>query len=751
MESRKCLDDKELRAAELSLDWWSGQPYCVTGDSAVVYQLITKKQSFAIKCYTTDIPSLIEHYQQLQMFFYSRRNQLFVSPEIIPKGIQISKQRFPILKMDWVEGKTLRQYVSENINKPNVLLETAHKLAQAAAVLRDYNFVHGTVNPDNVLVTKDVLKLVDYDFSFGAGIQMPLYRPAESLFLHPQCKDGSSLNDNFAFHVLCTTLIVLAFEPQRLRQSDGLVFQQEDFKDREGSQLFAHLLQHPHGKVRETCQRLAEVLTMPPDDVPGVEPGAVSTDIPLIAVPKWLKSDIGSQGETTALDHGQDQRQNEVTTLRDYRTELQEVLSSIKPSSQPGQVNVLGLTPAVARIIAPVSIILMLCSLVAMAHYFWLSVLFDLSMILANVGLWYHLYSIDPEIHAMRASQESLTSSLTRLHSIQEYLSELASQIDYDGRVLDTEVVEELKRQKTICISASSQLATIRGAVSQKLAALATAHQARIALLSETRRGDVSDLESSVGKRLGEIKEDLSEIAVKEAMELNVALESAQRQYLERELRNCTIVSSSVMAIDENTAGLLSVSGVKSAWDVDDSRLSTVNGLKQSAHKSLVHWRRYHEKQAELTKPVFLNAAEKASATKELNRTRNQLLQERKRLEEHYDQQREEIEELHRIASLQLERLRGQADAQARRDAEIESWQSSLDCAVTESKRLEQHIAVERARLSKIRAEIEDGKRDCVSKVQTLEGMLESSAPASFKEYVRGLLRYSGRSRANNA
>ncbi len=87
----------------------------------------------------------------------------------LDQGIRVAGQWYPVLKMQWVEGLTLNQFVKQSLDKPATLEALLHLWAKMAKYLRAAEVGHCDLQHGNVLLVPGAsanmlaLKLIDYD------------------------------------------------------------------------------------------------------------------------------------------------------------------------------------------------------------------------------------------------------------------------------------------------------------------------------------------------------------------------------------------------------------------------------------------------------------------------------------------------------------------------------------------------------------------------------------------------------------
>ena len=752
LTSLRCLDDRTLKSSELTLDWWSGQPWHIIGDASVVYQLSTRKKSYAVKCFTREDHDRIEHYKQLARYFYARTSDLFVEWEFLPRGIEIGKRRYPVLKMPWVPGKTLRAYVADNILRSNILLDLAEQLVRASSQLQDLGFVHRSVHPDNIIVTNHGLKLVDLDHSLAPGVMVPIEAPLAGIFEYPYLKIGSGRapSDNFAFQLLHTTLISLAFQPELLQSNEALLFSEKDFEDTAASQVFQLLLNHPHSRVRESCRCLEAALCLPPDQIPSLLPENAEQASPPASLPQWLKDELAGRlahsvpapaaGRPGLPALGELPAKN--ASAFDYRSTLGEQLPSLPALLQAERVKTRWLTPGVAKISILASVVLMACSLICpvLRDHVSLCILFDLALVLANFGLWNRLYVNDPEQTILRSHQDLIERRLQSLRAIEAHLKETVAQLQVDNRALESQLGAQIAQQSTIVTRIQSDIAALSGTSRQKLASLEREHQARLRVLRDLRDAEMSELQSTVGKLIQEIEHDLDTLAAQELNALEDMLRQVQKRHVENELKKCLVESSAVMGLDGSTATVLRRGGIATALDVCDEKLAAVPGVRTSVIKALINWRHFNEEQCAVTRPIFLSVADKGSATKNIDRDRSHLVRQLRKLQGNRAATSTEVGEFYQIAFAQLERIQKMSELQAQRDDEVRKCQASLDAAVASRRGLEEQFKRELQRIASLSNEVDQSRQQCESEIENLERVQTSSKPKTFQEYAMSQL-----------
>lgn len=148
-----------------------GEPIMTSGNFAVVFKMEDPQSGkfYVIKCFTKEQEGRTEAYKEIAEELTTVNSPYILSVNYLEKELfvdtmQTNEIEFPVLLMDWVEGKTLDKYLRENLDDKYALEMLAYRFSQLVQWLIPQPFAHGDLKPDNILVREDgTLVLVDYD------------------------------------------------------------------------------------------------------------------------------------------------------------------------------------------------------------------------------------------------------------------------------------------------------------------------------------------------------------------------------------------------------------------------------------------------------------------------------------------------------------------------------------------------------------------------------------------------------------
>ena len=131
-----CFSDPDLREGTVVTDTL-GMPRPHSGNFADVYQVRgAGGQSWAVKCFTREVPMRHTRYQGISEHLRQAGPSFMVQFQYLEEGIRIRRRWYPVLKMDWVEGLTLNEFVAKYVDQPKVLYRLARMWVKLSLQLR---------------------------------------------------------------------------------------------------------------------------------------------------------------------------------------------------------------------------------------------------------------------------------------------------------------------------------------------------------------------------------------------------------------------------------------------------------------------------------------------------------------------------------------------------------------------------------------------------------------------------------------
>jgi len=265
------MSDPDLKGGEPTVNAM-GLPVPRSGNFADVYEFKGSSGTmWAVKCFTRRVEGLQERYTKINQYLAKAELPFIVGFKFLQQGIRIHGEWHPLLKMEWVEGFTLNEFVRQNADKRNYLHGLMQMWAKLTGKLRDANMAHADLQHGNVLLvpgntpSKLGLKLIDYD-----GMWVPPLADYHSgevghpNYQHPLRLKERLFNaevDRFPHLVIAcalrATLVGGRAFWDKFDNGDNLLFREQDLREPASAPIFKALWELDDRVVRALAGHIA--------------------------------------------------------------------------------------------------------------------------------------------------------------------------------------------------------------------------------------------------------------------------------------------------------------------------------------------------------------------------------------------------------------------------------------------------------------------------------------------------------------
>ncbi len=255
----------KLQAAEFV--WDSLGPTLARGSSAVVFQASVQGRPQALRCYIRNDASSRDRYSALDAYLAGHDLRPYVSGTTWLDGaIMVNRAAWPVLTMEWIDGRTLNEYVDFLAAGSNTaaLATLAGKWRELVALLQRSDFAHGDLQHGNIMVDQDgQLRLVDFNGVWIPQLagQAPPTEFGHPNYQHPAVRLWDRWLDTFSALVIYLSLVALGKDPGlwlALYNSKNLLFAKNDFFPPFKTEAWKQLAALGDPQVDELTRRLQE-------------------------------------------------------------------------------------------------------------------------------------------------------------------------------------------------------------------------------------------------------------------------------------------------------------------------------------------------------------------------------------------------------------------------------------------------------------------------------------------------------------
>lgn len=251
-----------------------------SGGYTTVFPFNTKdSKKIAVRCWIADIGDAKKRSQEISHFLEALNNPYFCDFKYLDNALLINGILHPLVIMEWVEGKPLKEFINDNAGSLTAILPV---LAENFKVMVEYfhnqDIAHGDLQHGNIMVKPDgSLVIIDYDSMYIKPLD-GMHDNIKGLpgYQHPariKNQKVSPVLDYFSELVIYLSLQAFANEPAmwaEYYETEDLLFSKEDFHSPNDSDLIKKLSRSSNSKISDLTQQLIEQLKY--DDISKLSP-----------------------------------------------------------------------------------------------------------------------------------------------------------------------------------------------------------------------------------------------------------------------------------------------------------------------------------------------------------------------------------------------------------------------------------------------------------------------------------------------
>jgi len=254
-----------------------------SGSYAVVFKAKDYYSEYAIRCFISAEQENIDRYRKIDSYLKNLNASWITKIQLLEDEINIGYQYYPVIKMDWIEGQLLNNFITQVIYNNTALTELQKEVVSISKSLENLKVGHGDIQCGNIIVAKNsngknIIKLIDYD-----GMYIPSFSNKINLergrteFQHPnrsQIQYNEKI-DRFSFWVILCAIEAIKFDKSLwfevmrggFNTLDNLLFLGDDFKYFNNSKLVDRLYSLNKSSLNFYLDKLNKFCNSSPESV----------------------------------------------------------------------------------------------------------------------------------------------------------------------------------------------------------------------------------------------------------------------------------------------------------------------------------------------------------------------------------------------------------------------------------------------------------------------------------------------------
>jgi serine/threonine protein kinase len=225
-----------------------GLPRAISGNFASVYPIHRDGERWALRCFLVPSEDRQDRYHIIARHLARRCPPCLSTFDFLPEGVLVHGQRYPALRMLWIEGRTLSSWIGERITQPAAIARLEVAWLELLKSLKRARIAHGDLQHGNIIVCPDGrLHLIDYDGMWVPGLSGRFATELGHPNYQAPSRDASQFHgelDGFSGRLIHISLRAIARHPQlwgKYHNEGNLIFTRDDLLAPEASPLFEEI------------------------------------------------------------------------------------------------------------------------------------------------------------------------------------------------------------------------------------------------------------------------------------------------------------------------------------------------------------------------------------------------------------------------------------------------------------------------------------------------------------------------------
>lgn len=669
------FDDAELKTGKPEVTPL-GIPRPISGGFASVYRIRCDKREWAVRCFLRDFADQQQRYAAISRHLASTKLRYIVGFDFLAQGIRVRGRWYPILKMEWVQGDLLNEYIKRHLNNSTGLFSLATNWIAMVKTLQSASIAHGDLQHGNVLVVNGDFRLIDYDGMYVPDLAgQASHEVGHRNYQHPFRTelDFAPHLDNFSAWIIYVSLVALSIDPGLWRRvgagDEFILFRKEDFDRPHASNTFSILTNHRDGRIQSLTSIIQSLLYQNLPQLPSLENPAI---LPTTATQTkssnsdWLSDYIGQPQNKDApvvsnmtMIANASLPSDNITWIFDHIQLQSDTLKSFSGSV------------IIPRIISFLSLVSLTIFLALSLSGGFLSLELILStgvaILFLNALTFMYSYRRDPVKREMigiiqreKEGRRILTALNKNVKNNEAQKAKLRAEENSNRQVLNK------KRQKL-----QEKEIREKDAVEMRCKQLINTINARRLSINHDEAGALKKLQQGLGSDISSLAQKIASTNQEESAEISTRLNAIQDQFIKDYLKRKLISDASISGVGAKLRERLHIANIITAADIEYSRILRVEGIGENKARAMLSWKMLMLTLAKTDMPKFLDLNEVERITSKYRIKRVQLENQKNPLQQRFKVEENKIRDHHAKArnSLSIE----QSVARTNADQELQA------------------------------------------------------------------------------